>query len=178
MTYALQYGASPYGVAKLLLIQEREARRLIEAFYGAYAGLAEWSETCRKRILEYGYSETYFGRRRWGDVKVLQSHNEDARETEFRRLGNMIVQGTGADITKLAMKHVTRWFQEERMESFIVGQIHDELVILSPDAEADTVMARVEEIMTSKVEAVTLPVDASIRSSLSKSPTALLAGKG
>jgi DNA polymerase I len=178
MTYALQYGASPYGVAKLLLIQEREARRLIDAFYGAYPGLAEWAERCRVQIKERGYSETYYGRRRWGDMKVLHSHNEEARDSEFRRLGNMIVQGTGADITKLAMKRVTRWLQAEGFQSQIVGQIHDELVILSPDDEAATVMERVEDLMTAQVENVTLPVEASIRSSLSKSPDAILAGKG
>ena len=179
LTYAIQFGATPPGVSKLLNCHIKEAERLVHAFYNdAYPGLRDWTATVQQEIKRRGYAETYYGRRRWGDINLLRSKIKDQQFGEFRKLVNMIVQGTGADVTKLAMKKVARWFLEEKMQSQIVGQIHDELVILCPDEEAPKVMYYVEELMTSKVLDVTLPVEASIRSSLSKSEEAILAGKG
>lgn len=179
LTYAIQFGATPAGVSKLLNCHLKEAERLVRAFYNeAYPGLRDWTERVQGEIQRRGYAETYYGRRRWGDLNLLRSRQEQPRMEEFRKLVNMIVQGTGADVAKLAMKKVDRWFRSEGLRSQIVGQIHDELVILCPEDEASKVMYYVEELMTSQVLDVTLPVDASIRSSLSKSEEAILAGKG
>lgn len=171
-TYAIQYLASAYGLSKMLLIKEKAAKQIIAAFFGLYSGLEAWIERTQREILTCGFSETFYGRRRWGNPKFLQSPLRDVREEELRKLTNHVVQGTGADITKMAMKRVNRWFRETRLQSWIAGQIHDELVILSPEAEAVTVAAKVEELMATRVLDVWLPVEATIKTSLSKSKQA------
>lgn len=176
-TYAIQYLASAYGLAKMLLLKPHEAEKIIRAFYGLYPGLEAWVERMKESILQKGYSSTFYGRRRWADKKLLLSPQPDTRESEFRKLVNMRVQGTGADIIKLAMKHVDRWFRESGLRSHIVGQIHDELVILSPEDEAAMVAPKVEEIMTTQILDVTLPVETDIKTSLSKSKAALWPGR-
>jgi DNA polymerase-1 len=171
-TYAIQYLTTPFGLSKQLLVKEPVAKQIIVAFFGLYPGLKQWILRTQQQITDQGFSETYYGRRRWGNPKFLQSPVPELREDELRKLTNHVVQGTGADVTKLAMKRVDRWFRQEHLQSWIAGQIHDELVILSPLTEAVTVARKVEELMRDRIGDVTLPVDATIKVSLSKSKQA------
>lgn len=175
-TYQIQYLCSAYGLSKALLVELKEAEQIINAFYEEYPGLQVWVANTKRKIKDQGFSVTYYGRRRWANRKLLESPVPDTRESEMRKLVNMVVQGTGADVIKLAMKKVARYFREQGLRSQILGQIHDELVILSPIEEAAIVAPAVEQLMTTRILDVTLPVEATIKTSLSKSKQAVWSG--
>ncbi len=178
ITYAVQYGASSFALSRLLMISEREAQNLIDKFFAAYSGLYEWIQRTRRLIKQQGYVETFYGRRRWADRSKLDSSNERIRDEEFRKLVNTSVQGTGADVIKIAMKLADRYFQEQGTQAQIVGQIHDELVVLCPTEEIDIVKKLLLTAMVNdatRIENVVLPVDIEVKSSLSKSKSALIA---
>ena len=175
LTYAVQYGATPAGIARLLQITLKRAQYIIDGFYNkAYPGLRDWIKSMQELILQHGYSTTYYGRRRWGDMNALQSRDPGLRESELRKLVNAIVQGTAADLIKLAMRDIQCWLQEQKLQSRMVGQIHDELVLHCPRSEALVVLENVVRLMTSELLGVTLSVIGSIRSSLSKSDKAVV----
>jgi DNA polymerase-1 len=175
LTYAVQYGATPAGLARLLQIAVKRAGHIINGFYNkAYPGLRDWIKAMQELIIERGYSETHYGRRRWADVNALQSKDLGLRSSELRKLTNAIAQGTAADLIKLAMRDIQCWLLKEGLLSRMVGQIHDELILHCPIAEAPLVLENVKRLMTSVLLGVTLSVDGSIRSSLSKSDKAVV----
>jgi DNA polymerase-1 len=128
-------------------------------------------------IKECGYAETYFGRRRWANQEILRSPIEDVRMGELRKLTNMVVQGTGADFTKLAMRKIFK--QIQGMRARLVGQVHDELIVLCPLEEVARMMQIMRTCMTAKMyegtpEQVLLPIEVEAKSCLSKAKDAII----
>jgi len=175
LTYAVQYGATAAGLARLLQISTKRAQHIIDGFYNkAYPGLRDWIKAMQELILKRGYSETYYGRRRWADANALQSKDTGLKNSELRKLTNAIAQGTAADLIKLAMRDIQCWLLKEGLQSRMVGQIHDELILHCPLSEASLVLKNVKRLMTSVLLGVTLSVEGDIRSSLSKSNKAVV----
>jgi DNA polymerase-1 len=179
ITFAVLYGATAVGISRQIMMSEKKAAELINKFYQTYAGLKQWIDDTHRFIMQKGYAETYWGRRRYADPKKIRTNVDELRSGELRKLTNMVVQGTGADFTKLAMKRVWKQFNTRGMRAKIVGQIHDELIILCPKAEGLAVGEILEQHMASVMwpdtkHQVALPIDMEFKSSLSKSKTALL----
>jgi DNA polymerase-1 len=169
ITFAILFGATGFGLSRQLVgVSPKRGEELVDKFYNAYSGLKEWTDKLRAEISKQGFAQTYFGRRRWGDRKKLLDPKEYVSEAELRKLANTVIQGTGADITKIAMKQVDRRLRIEHLDAQIVGQIHDELIVLCPEGQADAVSQIMQEEMTSEVFGVTLPVDGAIKLNLSK----------
>ncbi|NIN66237.1 MAG: DNA polymerase I, partial [Anaerolineae bacterium] len=175
ITFAILYGITPYGLARQLQCSEDRAKFFIKKFYQQYQGLKRWINETRQLIRQQGYVETYYGRRRWADMDKVMNPVEEIRDGEFRKLANTVIQGSGADFTKIAMKQSDKAFREEGLDAEIVGQIHDELVVLCPEGQADRVEKILEVCMTQEIHrppthlSVKLPVDGKIKLSLSKS---------
>lgn len=177
MTYAVQYGANAFAVSKLLMISEKKATVFIRKFFEAYPGLERWIKKARKEIMMQGYVETYYGRRRYARMDILKSPVERLKDEEFRKLVNTRVQGTGADVVKIAMKQLDRLMRRAQVDAQIVGQIHDELVILCRRNQVGKVKPLIHEAMVNpytKIGDVPLPIDVEVKTSLSKSKAALI----
>jgi DNA polymerase-1 len=177
LNYAIIYGVTPSGFAKQIQVSEKKAEILIGRFYKTYPGLKRWILQTHREILLNGYAETYWGRRRWADPLLLRSPVEEKKMSELRKMTNMVVQGTGADFTKIAMRKIYK--QIQGMESRLVGQVHDELIVLCPLAEAARVMKVMDVCMTARMYEdtqgqVILPVKVEAKTSLSKSKDAVI----
>lgn len=169
ITFAILFGATGYGLSRQLVgVSPKQGERLVAKFYDAYRGLKKWTDTLHISIAQRGYAETYYGRRRWADKKKLAEASPDVKDGELRKLANTVIQGTGADVTKIAMKKVDRRLRLEHPEAQIVGQIHDELVVLCPATQALEVSRVMESEMIAEVFGVTLLVDGDVKYNLSK----------
>jgi DNA polymerase-1 len=169
LTYAILYGASGFAISKQLPgISPARGDQLIADFYQAYPGLLNWLEKAHAFIMANGYSETYYKRRRWASQKDLVGGDDRTKERELRRLVNAIIQGSSADITKIAMKLAYNAYRKHNLDATIVAQIHDELVVLCRADQAQEVKQITEACMVHKIFDVNLPVDGRIAYSLSK----------
>jgi len=176
--YSAIFGITPKGLAKKLSMTLRDAESTLRSFDTTYAGLKKWKDDMYAFILNNGYAETYFGRRRYGDPeKLWKTDNRAVKEAELRQLANTNIQGTGADVVKYAIKYCQQDILEKELKTFIVMQVHDELVFLTPYEEIDTVVDIVKARMPftlypGKPNEMLLPIDIEIKPSLSKSKSA------
>ena len=128
-------------------ISRKEAKAYIEQYLEEYSGVNEYMQNIVEIAKERGYSATMFGRRRY--IKELSSNNYMVREFGKRAAMNTPIQGTAADIMKIAMIRVYKELQKQGLEAKIVLQVHDEMMIEAPISEAN----QVEEILRSNMEA-------------------------
>ncbi len=139
INFGLIYGMSAFGLASNLGIEREAARSYIDRYFMRYPGVAKYMESTRALAKRQGYVETVFGRRLW--LPEINSPNGPRRGGAERAAINAPMQGTAADLIKLAMIAVDRWIQEDSLGTRLVMQVHDELVLEVPDAEADLVRA-------------------------------------
>ncbi len=117
----------------------------MDRYFQRYPGVAEYMRVTREQAREQGYVETVFGRRLW--LPELRGSNAARRQGAERAAINAPMQGTAADLIKLAMIDVQRWLVAEKMGSKLIMQVHDELVLEVPDAELDTIKAGLARLM-------------------------------
>ena len=153
VNFGIVYGISAFSLAQDIKVRPAEAKAYIEAYLEKYHGVREYMDRVIKEAKENGYVETLFGRRR--PVPELKASNFNTRSFGERVARNMPIQGTAADIIKLAMVNVQRRFRKEGLEARLILQVHDELIAECPEAEAARVAALLEEEME---RAVTLSV--------------------
>ena len=153
VNFGIVYGISAFSLAQDIKVRPAEAKAYIEAYLEKYHGVREYMDRVIKEAKENGYVETLFGRRR--PVPELKASNFNTRSFGERVARNMPIQGTAADIIKLAMVNVQRRFRKEGLEAQLILQVHDELIAECPEAEAARVAALLEEEME---RAVTLSV--------------------
>ena len=147
MSYGLAYGLSTYGLAQQLKIAPREAEALKNRYFDTFGKVHDYLESLVANAREKGYTETIFGRRRY--FPALHSTNRVAREAAERAALNAPIQGSAADIMKIAMIRVSRRFREEGIRSKVILQVHDELVVDMLRSEQERVIAIVTEAMES-----------------------------
>jgi DNA polymerase I len=136
MSYGLAYGLSAFGLSQQLGIGTDEARSLIEGYFGRFAGIREYLAQVVERARTDGYTETLLGRRRY--LPDLTSDNRQRREIAERMALNAPIQGSAADIIKVAMLGVDRALKDEGLSSRMVLQVHDELVCeIAPGEHSD-----------------------------------------
>lgn len=153
VNFGIVYGISAFSLAQDIKVKPAEAKAYIEAYLEKYHGVREYMDRVIREAKERGYVETLFGRRR--PVPELKASNFNTRSFGERVARNMPIQGTAADIIKLAMVNVQRRFEGEGLEARLILQVHDELIAECPESEAERVAALLEEEME---RAVTLSV--------------------
>lgn len=145
MSYGLAYGLSTYGLAKQLSITPSAAEVLKNKYFDTFGKVHDYLESLVLKAKELGYTETMFGRRRY--FPQLSSSNRAAREAAERGALNAPIQGTAADIMKLAMIRVDKGLRNSKMRSRVILQIHDELILEIAHGEKDSVENIVREAM-------------------------------
>ena len=158
MSYGLAYGLSTYGLAQQLKIAPREAEALKNRYFDTFGKVHDYLESLVANAREKGYTETIFGRRRY--FPALHSTNRVAREAAERAALNAPIQGSAADIMKIAMIRAEQTLAEAHVKSRIILQIHDELVVEIAPGEGDQVTKLVRNAMEHAVD-LAVPLDVS-----------------
>jgi DNA polymerase-1 len=158
INFGLIYGMSAFGLAQNLGIERATAQAYIESYFSRYPGVRRYMEETREKARREGFVETVFGRRLW--LPEMKSGSPQRRQAAERAAINAPMQGTAADLIKLAMVAVQHWLDREKMATKLIMQVHDELVLETPAGELDGVKDKVRELMqgVTKLE-VALVVD-------------------
>ncbi|HXY22486.1 MAG TPA: DNA polymerase, partial [Burkholderiaceae bacterium] len=144
-----------------LNIERGAAQQFIDRYFARYPGVARYMQQTRQTAREQGYVRTVFGRRLW--LPDINAGGGPRRQAAERAAINAPMQGTAADLIKLAMIAADRWLAKERLSSRLIMQVHDELVFEVPQSEVDIVMATIPGIMTGVVQwDVSLEVDVGV----------------
>ena len=158
INFGLIYGMSAFGLAKQLGIMQREAKDYIEIYFDRYPGVKRYMDNTRELAREQGYVETLFGRRL--NLPEIRSKNAARRQYAERTAINAPMQGTAADLIKKAMISLDAWITENAADSRIILQVHDELVLETPQNDIDRIAKHTSQIMCGVAELkVPLEVD-------------------
>ena len=158
INFGLIYGMSAFGLARQLGIERGAAQQYMDRYFARYPGVAQYMQRTREMAREQGYVETVFGRKLW--LPEIRASSPARRQAAERAAINAPMQGTAADLIKLAMIEVDRWLREERMQARLIMQVHDELVLEVPDAERAAAEEALPRLMGGVAElAVPLLVD-------------------
>jgi DNA polymerase-1 len=147
INFGLMYGMSAFGLAKQLSVGRYEAQDYIDTYFERYPGVRKFMETIRETAKQQGYVETVFGRRLY--LPEINDRNGQRRQYAERSAINAPMQGTAADIIKLAMLKVQQWLDNETIDARIIMQVHDELVLEVKASEVHNVKTRLTELMAS-----------------------------
>ncbi len=164
VNYGIPYGLSVFGLAQQLRCSRDEAKALMDVYHASFPGIAPFLSEQVERARERGYAETLWGRRRY--LPDLMARNRMVRSAAERIAINMPIQGTQADMIKLAMVSIYQRFKREGLRSRLVLQVHDELVFEVPTFELDHVQHLILDAMTSA-----LPLSVPIYVELNYGPT-------
>jgi DNA polymerase I len=145
INFGLIYGMSAFGVAQNLGIERSTAQAYMESYFARYPGVKRYMDETRERARAQGYVETVFGRRLW--LPEMKSGSPMRRQAAERAAINAPMQGTAADLIKLAMIAVQKFLDQEGIETKLIMQVHDELVLEVPEIELSQVKEKVRELM-------------------------------
>ena len=145
INFGLIYGMSEFGLASQLGIERAAARAYMDRYFARYPSVADYMQRTREVAKSNGYVETVFGRRLW--LPEINSPNGNRRQGAERAAINAPMQGTAADIIKLAMIAVHNWLAHEKLSSKLIMQVHDELVLEVPDNEIELVKRELPKLM-------------------------------
>jgi DNA polymerase-1 len=159
--FGVLYGLSDYGLSVREKISREEAGEFIRTYFEKYPGMQRYTSETTQRAREYGYVETLFGRRRY--IPEIHSTNFNVRNAAERAAVNMPVQGTAADIIKIAMNRLDAEMQRRNMRSLMILQVHDELIFECPGEELEDMRRLCLDIMPKSLEMkVPLKVDTKV----------------
>ncbi len=144
--FGIIYGISAFGLAQQLDCSRSEAKQLIDDYFAAFPRVISYIESQKELARQKGYAETLFGRKRY--LPDIHSHNATVRSFAERNAVNAPIQGTAADIIKMAMVSIHRRLKEENLQAQMIMQVHDELNFNVPVTEVD----RVREIVVSEMQ--------------------------
>ena len=158
LNFGVIYGLGPYGISQQTGFSREEGRQFIDTYLSRYPGINGYLESVKERTRSVMYAETLLGRRRY--LPDIQSTNHNTRAAAERMAINMPIQGTAADIMKIAMINVRARMINDQMRSSMILQVHDELVFEVPDDEMDVMTELVMDEMPAAMDLdVTLKVD-------------------
>jgi DNA polymerase-1 len=161
INFGLIYGMSAFGLASQLGIERGAAQQYMDRYFARYPGVKAYMDRTRHGAREQGYVETVFGRRLY--MVDIRASNGQRRQGAERAAINAPMQGTAADLIKLAMIAVHRWLQERQLETKLILQVHDELVFEVPERELGVLRQELPGLMTGVVQlSVPLVVDVGI----------------
>ncbi len=159
VNFGIIYGITPFGLSNSLGVSQIEAKKYIERYFSYYSGVRDYIETVKRQAIENGTVTTLFGRLR--DVPEILSANSLTRSLGERLAINTPVQGTAADIIKLAMIAVASWMRQREVKSKMVLQVHDELIFEVPETEVVLMRQEIVRLMEG-IPPVPLKVDVGI----------------
>ena len=159
VNFGIIYGISAFGLSQRLNVPRKQAAELIETYFAQYPGVKAYMEQTIKDAREKGYAQTLLGRRRF--LRDIASRNNTSRQGAERNAINTPVQGTAADLIKLAMVRVHKELKEHRLKTRMVLQIHDELLFDVPKEEVGVVRDLVKQAMTTVLD-IGVPLEVSI----------------
>ncbi len=146
INFGLIYGMSAFGLAKQLNISRAEAKAYVDTYFARYPGVKNYMDTIREKAKEQGYVETVFHRRLY--LPEINAKNAMRRQYAERTAINAPMQGTAADIIKLAMIACHSWIESNQLSTKMIMQVHDELVFEVPNDELEDVISNINPLMT------------------------------
>jgi DNA polymerase-1 len=161
INFGLIYGMSAFGLARQLGIERAAAQAYIDRYFARYPGVADYMQRTREEARRQGYVETVFGRRLW--LPDINAANGMKRQAAERAAINAPMQGTAADLIKLAMIAVQNWLVQERLQTRLIMQVHDELVLEVPEGELARVQEKLHDLMC-QVAPLKVPLEVGIGS--------------
>ena len=159
MSYGLAYGLSPFGLSNQLKISTEEAKGLMDEYFERFGGVRDYLQGVVAEARQSGWTETIMGRRRY--LPDLTSDNRQRREMAERMALNAPIQGSAADIIKVAMLGVDAGLRRAGMRSRLLLQVHDELVLEVADGERDALEQLVRAEMAAAAD-LAVPLDVSV----------------
>jgi len=160
MNFGVLYGLSSFGISKQTGLTREEGKRFIEEYFMKYPGIQGYIENVKSQVSQQGYVETLMGRRRY--IFEAQSGNRNIRASGERMAVNMPIQGTAADILKIAMVRIQNRMDSIKLRAMMILQVHDELIFEVPREELDEVTNIVSRIMPSAMELL-VPLEVEIK---------------
>ena len=161
VNFGIVYGISAFSLSQDIGVYPNEAKAYMDAYLEKYHGVRDYMKRVVEEAKEKGYVSTLYGRRR--ELPELKSSNFNLRSFGERVALNMPIQGTAADIIKLAMVHVDQRLRQERLEARLLLQVHDELIVECPEAETETVSRILREEMENAVS-LSVPLTVEVES--------------
>jgi DNA polymerase-1 len=159
VSYGLAYGMEAYGLGQRLNIATEDAAVILDAYFEAFPSVREYMDRTVAEARERGYTETLFGRRR--QIPELSSPNFRIRQAGERQAMNAGIQGLAADIFKVALVRIETALEEAGMDSRLILQVHDEVLLDVPPSEHDTAAKLVVEAMSGAVE-LSVPLEVNL----------------
>jgi DNA polymerase I len=145
INFGIIYGISAFGLSERLNIPRKEAADIIDAYFEQFPAVKSYMDEAIQKAREQEYVQTLLGRRRY--LRDINSANANIRGYAERNAINAPIQGTAADIIKIAMIHIQQWLEAEKLGTRMILQVHDELLFDVPQAELEHVKPRIEELM-------------------------------
>lgn len=159
VNFGIIYGIGAFGLANRLEIKNSEAKEIIDRYFSEYPRVREYMENTKQFARTYGYVETLKGRRRY--LKQINNQNATARAEDERAAINMPIQGTAADMIKIAMINIYNEFEKKKLKSRMMLQVHDELVFEVKKDELETVKKIVSDKMRNALK-LNVPIEVEI----------------
>ena len=159
VNFGIVYGIGAFSLSKDIGVTVKEADAYIKSYLAKYSGVAAFMEKTVETAKETGYVSTLFGRNRF--IKELQSSNKILQNLGKRIAMNTPIQGTAADIIKIAMVKVYKKLQESGLDAKLILQVHDELIVEAKESDAEKVAALLKEEMENAVK-LSIPLTADV----------------
>ena len=160
LNFGVIYGLSAHGISRQTDLTQKEGKRFIDIYFDKYPGIQKYLDGVKESCRESGYVETLLGRRRY--LPDVNARNFRIRSQAERAAINMPIQGTAADLIKVAMIRIQKRLQESDMKSLMILQVHDELIFEVPDEEIPQLESILSELMPSSIE-LDVPVTIEIK---------------
>ena len=158
VNFGVIYGMSDYGLEQATELSRDEAAQFITSYFAQHPGVEQYIETTKQQVRQKGYVQTLLGRQRY--IPEINSSNRQLREAAERMAINMPVQGTSADIIKVAMINLHQEMQKRQLKSKMLLQVHDELIFEVPQDEIEEMRQLVPQVMSTALKlSVPLKVD-------------------
>lgn len=158
MNFGVLYGLSAFGISRQTNLSAEDGAAFIETYFAKYPGIREYVESTKQTVREQGYVETLMGRRRY--IREIQSSNHNVRSAGERMAINMPIQGTAADIIKIAMVRIQNRIDANKLRSMMILQVHDELIFEAPQDELERMTGIMLELMPAAMDlAVPLEIE-------------------
>ncbi len=149
MNFGVLYGLSPFGIRQQTGFSPDEGKQFIETYFNSYPRIRGYIDDIKEKVREEGYVDTLMGRRRY--ISEIHARNRNVRAAGERMAVNMPIQGTAADIIKIAMIRIQQRMDELAMRAKMIIQVHDELIFELPSAELEQMRAIITELMPSAI---------------------------
>jgi DNA polymerase-1 len=160
MNFGVLYGLSAFGIRRQTGFSPEEGKKFIDSYFGSYPGIRTYVDAVKTQVRENGYVQTLNGRRRY--IPEISSSNHNVRASGERMAINMPIQGTAADIIKIAMVNIQERLDDLALRSLMILQVHDELIFEAPQDELEQLKAIVMELMPSAMT-LAVPLDVELK---------------